>query len=219
MCWVVYIASDQPLSADQSTSDNFSFRIDSLDTPTSEPIPEGAKYRSPHSSLPHAYLAHAGAECGFNCGIEHPNLRSKVHNFLQEELSKGNRLELVFSQVDQVYTDLELTIHMTPSALKEVYDDWEVRAQGMDSRNYPMLHAAVPLGDRMFFSVPRRIRFVSESEIANSNFASTRATPPESGKSRLFHDLVSKEVDSGKVALVAYVIFVAVIFLLIKWLM
>jgi hypothetical protein len=52
MCWVAYIASDQPLLAWHRTADVFGLRIDPLDAPISEPTTEGVKDRSPHLSLP-----------------------------------------------------------------------------------------------------------------------------------------------------------------------
>jgi len=169
MCWVAYIALDKPLSDWRARTDDRVLRIDSLDAPISEPTPAGVKHRSPHLSLPHVYLAHVGAECGFSCGIDHPRLRSQIHSVIQEELSKGTRIEVVFSHADYIHADLECSVAMTPSALQDIQQDWETRAGKMDDRDYETLHAAVPLGNDRFFFQPRRIRFVSESELENSS--------------------------------------------------
>jgi hypothetical protein len=167
MCWVAYIASDQPLLAWHGTADDFGFRIDSLDAPISEPTPEGVKVRSPHLSLPHVYLAHVGADCGYSCGLDDPNLRSQIHSVIQQELSKGTRLEVAFSHADYIYADLEFSAALTPSALEDIHRDWELRVGNTRGGQYEPLHTGVPLGDNAFFSRPRRIRLVSESELEN----------------------------------------------------
>ena len=143
MCWVVYIASDQPLPLIGWDDARPAFNVRALDA-------EALSRVRHHFSLPHVVEAgsHEGCACGFNCGV----LQAADDRERAEEDARLRSLESLAEYVEQAASEGRLELYACWIGDEELAEQGRALVSTQCFRRQPF-----ELEERKLLTLARRI--------------------------------------------------------------